>query len=161
MKTKLQELEFPALLRIDDSEEPTLYQIAEMLSVGKEVLQAGVGTEAEENETLKATLVEIICQIWRLKSRLSVLEKHLEPRLVKGMEMVLKSMVKTLDKAHFELKDHTGELVRGQEAWTVVSWEEVAGLELPQVIETIRPTIYYKDELIQPGEIIAGKPLAD
>ena len=159
MKKKLQELEYPELLRVEKIEEPSLPKIAEMLNIVK-ALETKTQSQSDisECEMLKNALIEVAGQVWRFKSRLGVLEKTIEARQWKGLDSVVRSILSSLLQAGLELKDHTGEAICGGEAWTIVSWETVEGIETTRVIETVRPTLYYNNELIQPAEVIAGKP---
>ena len=161
MKKKLQELGYPELLRVENIAEPSLSNIAEMLNIVK-VLETKSQTHSDlsECEMLKNALIDVAGQVWRFKSRLGVLEKSIEARQWKGLDSVVRSILSCFLQAGLELKDHTGEVICGGESWTIVSWETMEGIETAKVVETIRPTLYYKNELIQPAEIIAGKPAA-
>ncbi len=57
-----------------------------------------------------------------------------------------------------EVIDHTGEFVTGGEAFSVLMTEPTEGLDRHQVIETIRPTIYFRNAMVQAGQVIVGRP---
>lgn len=70
----------------------------------------------------------------------------------------LESVWDALSDQGVEIRDHTGEKIMGGEALKIISFQPTPGLVRDQVIETIRPTIYYKEKMIQIGEVIVGKP---
>jgi hypothetical protein len=39
-----------------------------------------------------------------------------------------------------------------------MSFQPTVGLTRDMIIETIKPTIYFKDNLVQTGEVIVGTP---
>jgi hypothetical protein len=60
----------------------------------------------------------------------------------------------------FSVMDHMGEPVQGR-SLTVLSFEPTKGITEEQVIETIKPTIYFKEELLQVADVIAGTPVTE
>ena len=57
-----------------------------------------------------------------------------------------------------EIKDHTGKTVDAGDALNIVAYQPSVDLTRNTVIETLRPTIYFKEKIIQNGEVIVGKP---
>ena len=73
----------------------------------------------------------------------------------------LESMWDAFGDSGIKIQDHDGEAVPegGIYALNVIAFQPTAGLERQQVIETIKPTIYYKERMIQRGEVIVGTPV--
>lgn len=113
---------------------------------------------------LAAELIELLAEVgtglWRL--RLKMLPRGArEPseenrRSFKQLESIL-DMVR---QAGLQIRDHTGEAVPRGGVYTLkaLAYEPTSGLATERVTETIKPTIYFKDRLIQVGEVIIGTP---
>jgi hypothetical protein len=72
----------------------------------------------------------------------------------------LESTWDALAQAGVQIRDHTGEPVPegGIYALKTIAFQPTPGLSRETAIETIKPTIYYKDQMIQMGEVIIGTP---
>lgn len=57
-----------------------------------------------------------------------------------------------------EIKDHTGKTVDAGDALNIVAYQPSGDLTRNTVIETLRPTIYFRGRIIQTGEVIVGRP---
>ena len=159
MKHRLAELEYPKLLRIEPSDDVALPQLVDLIhTVNKMAEIAAGGAPNDELDRVKRALVETALLAWRLRKRLDLMSAQMEPRHWRGLDSILKLINSTMQAAGIELKDHTGEPVRGGEAWTIVGWEVVDTLHSPQIIETVRPTTMYNGEFYQAAEVVAGKP---
>jgi hypothetical protein len=112
---------------------------------------------------LKPLLVETGTGLWRFRRDLVDRESG-EPR--EGMQHALRRLEMLLDawEAYgFCLRDHTGEVLPDSGAYglKVITYEPTSGLQQEIVIETIRPTILFRDELLQMGEVVVGIPPVD
>jgi hypothetical protein len=99
--------------------------------------------------------------LWRLR------KKMLDPGTGQPLEAMrrvyrhLESMWDAFGDSGIKIQDHDGEAVPegGIYALKVIAFQPTAGLQRQQVIETIKPTIYYKERMIQRGEVIVGTPV--
>jgi hypothetical protein len=64
-----------------------------------------------------------------------------------------------IHQGDLEIKDHTGEIYDGGMRIKVIAFQKMDGLSRERIIETIKPTIYFKGKLLQLGEVIVGTPL--
>jgi hypothetical protein len=64
----------------------------------------------------------------------------------------------TLTDAGFQIQDHTGEPFDSGRDLKTLAFEPTANLTRETVIETIRPSIFFRDQRIQLGEVIVGTP---
>ena len=113
------------------------------------------GTDAKEHFKF---LSELGTGLWRMRKSI-VPEGSSEPaeenrRTFRHLESVWDA----LSEQGVEIKNHTGDVVVGGEALKIIAFQPTSGLIRDQVIETIRPTIYYRGKMIQTGEVIVGKP---
>lgn len=125
------------------------------------------GSEPEPDpENLANELVKLLADVttglWRLRLKMlpaadtDPSEQH--RRSSKQVEAILD----TLTAAGVQIRDHTGEAVPRGGIYTlrVLAYEPTSGLSKELVIETIKPTIYLRDRVIQIGEVIIGTPEA-
>jgi hypothetical protein len=56
------------------------------------------------------------------------------------------------------VKNHTGDAYDTGMALRVIAFEPTAELAQEQIIETIKPTIYYNGKIARMGEVIVGTP---
>ena len=114
---------------------------------------------ANRSSELIKLLADVTTGLWRLRLKmLPATKDSAEPnrRSYKQLEAILD----TLTAAEVQIRDHTGEAVPRGGIYTlrVLAYEPTSGLSREQVIETIKPTIYLRDQVIQVGEVIIGTP---
>ena len=152
----LRQLTYPGEFRIAAPNWPpdllaVLERLVESLSMPKETAQEGVQVRL---------LADVGTGLWRLRQKMvkSGTDRPLEEmrRAYRHLESVWDALV----KAGVEIRDHTGEPVPegGIYALRVIAFQPTPGISREKVIETIRPTIYYEDQMIQMGQVIVGTP---
>ena len=110
---------------------------------------------------LVGLLREVGTGLWR------VCEKMVEPQSREPLPEMrrayrhVEALLDTLAQAGVRIQDHTNEQVPavGIYALKAVAYEPTPGLVCERVIETIKPTIYFGDRIIQVGEVVIGTPL--
>jgi len=112
---------------------------------------------SEEKESLLDMFKDIGTLVWRLERRFDNKEGEL-PRDLRRATRDLESMRDSLEQRGFEIKDHTGQDYDGGMLVKVITSQPVASLTHPQIIETLKPTIYYHEKIIQMGDVIVGVP---
>jgi len=70
----------------------------------------------------------------------------------------VEAALEALTDLGIQLKDHTGEPFDYGSALKVITTQPTPGIERESVIETIRPTIYWKQQMIQIGEVVIATP---
>jgi len=114
---------------------------------------------------LESTLLQLVADVgtglWRLRSK-QALSGSLDSEEERRTQRHLQSILDTLVQAGVEIRDHTGELVPRGGIYTlnVLAYEPRTSLASERVVETIKPTIYFKDRVIQVGQVIIGTPTA-
>ena len=115
----------------------------------------GNSTEAAK---LKKFIADLGTGIWRLKRKMTDPTSK-EP--LEGMRKeyrCLESVWDILVNAEVEIQDHENQRYDSGFLLKVVAFEENPSLPYDIVIETIKPSIYYKKEHIQVGDVIVGTP---
>lgn len=103
-------------------------------------------------------LTDMATNLWRLK------QKMLRPGTDEPLEEMRRAYRSfeaawdTLLSAGVDVQEHTGSPFNSGLLLHVLAFQSTPGLEQETVLETIRPTVYYKQQLIQPGEVIVGTP---
>ena len=103
-------------------------------------------------------LADIGTGLWRLRQKL------VKPGTTQPLDEMrrpyrhLESVWDALAQAGEEIQDHTDKPFDSGMSLKVLSYQPTPGLGRERVIETIKPTIYFKGKLIQMGEVIVGIP---
>jgi hypothetical protein len=112
-------------------------------------------------DVLMKPIADVSTGLWRLRQQM------LEPgtdRPRDEMRRSFRHLVSTLDAlsdAGIRIQDHTNDPFRLGLSLKVLAYQPVEGLTKEKIIETIRPSIYYKDKRIQMGEVVVGTPEED
>lgn len=110
----------------------------------------------QEDKGLHRLLKEIGTGLWRVRNRLL---GEANPSLeVRGALRFLQATWDSLEQSGLEIHDHDNEFVTGGESLRIVAFEPSDRVSRNQVIETIKPTIYYNGTIVQVGEVIVGTP---
>ena len=109
---------------------------------------------------MESVLPDLCTGLWRLRRRM------LSPGTDEPVEEMkkpfrhLESVWQTLAEAGVEIRDHTDEDVPeyGSLSLSVIAYQPVPGITRERVIETIKPSVYMGDRLLQMGQVIIGTP---
>lgn len=159
MLLSLRQLLYPKEFRISSPRWPAssmaLEDIVILLKHGSSEIEADSGQEKD----LLSIVVDTGTVIWRLQRRLQ--EGSKAPKDIKRISRDLESTWDALKQGGVEIRDHTGEKYDGGMALRVIAFQPMPELSQEQVLETIKPTIYHKDQIVQMGEVIVGVPMKD
>jgi hypothetical protein len=111
---------------------------------------------SETEDELLDMAVDIGTLVWRIQQRL---ENSAElPTELRRISRDLESTWDSLTQRGIEIKDHTGQDYRPGMALQVITSQPVAGLTKQTVIETLKPTIYHREKIVQMGQVVIGVP---
>jgi hypothetical protein len=120
--------------------------------------QGGRGeVRLELQETILKGMADIATNAWKAKAKM--LDNAGEVR--DEMKRVFRHIEGVLDSLHemgLEVKDHTGDAFDYGLPLKVVTTQPTPGITRESVIETIRPTIYWQQQIIQKGEVVIATP---
>lgn len=111
-----------------------------------------------DEETYAHVLAEVATGMWRLR------EKMLQPGTDQPLEEMrrayrsFESAWDALMEAGITMQDHTNSFFNAGMFLRVLAFQPTPGIQRETVIQTMRPSVYYKQQLIQPGEVIVGTP---
>lgn len=150
MLSYLRQLQHPKEFRI---EVPST--AGELWDYTDQIIQHFISTQHSEKELIQL-LQEMGKGVWRIQNRLTNIRHG--SREVDSALRFLHTLVDAMEQFGVKIQDHTGERITGGEALHIISYETVKNISQEQVIETIKPTITYKGQIIQIGEVIVGQP---
>ena len=106
----------------------------------------------------QALLADIATNAWRGQLRLANWpgDELLAER--KRLERNFESILVGLEGFGVRVKDHTGEVYDYGQALKVVAAQPQEGIAKEVVTETIRPTVYWLESIIQRGEVVIATP---
>ena len=102
-------------------------------------------------------LADLVTICWRLHRRLEPEPNPTGDPLAR-IRRDLRALWDRLAQAGVEVRDHTGEPYDPGQGLRVLAFQADAGVPRPQVLETVKPTIYYREQWLQLGEVIVGTP---
>jgi hypothetical protein len=111
-----------------------------------------------QSELFTAAFCEIAIHAWRAKRRMTdrhsgeVKDEH------KATFRSIEGILASLESVGFTLRDREGEFYDYGLPEKVVAAEKRAGISREMVVETIRPSIKYGEQLVKPGEIVIAVP---
>ena len=149
-------LYYPQEFRISAPEYLGLSESLEALTDLAERTSIRFPTASRKEEELLDMAADVGTLVWRIQQRLAATDE-----LPKSLQKLSREVERTWDaltQSGIEIKDHTGGDYDGGMALRVITSEPVAGLARRQIIETLKPTIYYRDKIIQVGEVVVGVP---
>jgi len=147
---------YPQEFRISARKSIGLSESLEVLADLTEITTASSQKKSKREEELLDMAADVGTLVWRIQHRLDATEE-----LSKPLQKLSRDIERTWDaltQGGIEIKDHTGGDYEGGMALRVITSQPVSGLARRQIIETLKPTIYYRDRIIQMGEVIIGIP---
>ena len=147
---------FPPEFRIRPPEWPA--ELAALLSGLEERGSQSAASAPSSGGPPVEMLAEVATGLWRLRQRM------VEPDSGRPLEEMrrafrhLESVWDALAAAGVEIQDHTGTPFHTGLALDVLAFQPTAGVERERVIETIKPSVYFKGRAIQMGQVIVGTP---
>jgi hypothetical protein len=106
-------------------------------------------------------LPQVATHLWRAR------QKMLKPGTNEPLDEMrrafrhIESIWEVLKQAGVEIHDHTGDRYDPGMSLKVLAFQEAPEIEGEQVIETVKPSIYLRGRIVQPGEVIVGRPGGD
>jgi hypothetical protein len=149
-------LYYPQEFRIGVPEYQGLSESLEALAGFAQRTSISFRPASTREEGLLDMAADVATLVWRIKQRLAATSE-----LSKPLQKLSRDVERTCDaltQGGIEIKDHTGGDYEGGMALRVIASQPVTGLTRRRIIETLKPTIYYKDRIIQMGEVIVGVP---
>ncbi len=103
-------------------------------------------------------LADVATELWRLRERM--LQPGTDQPLAEMRRAYrsFESAWDTLMEAGISIEEHTGSSFIAGMSLRVLAFQPTPGITRETVIQTLRPSVYYEQQLIQEGEVIVGTP---
>ncbi|MBK8976386.1 MAG: hypothetical protein IPM29_10690 [Planctomycetes bacterium] len=101
-------------------------------------------------------LSDVATGIWRARRKMLPDGASEPPPELRSSWRHLESVWDALACHGVEVRDHTGERYVAGMALRVIAFQPTVGVQGERIIETIKPTVYCQDHLIQRGEVVVG-----
>jgi hypothetical protein len=105
-------------------------------------------------------LAEIATTLWRLETKM-LDDTGVPLPEFRNLYRHVRSGIDTLQDAGITIQTHRDAPFDPGLLLTVVAYQPSPGLDRERVLETIRPTLYFADRVIQNGEVIVGTPTGE
>jgi len=103
-------------------------------------------------------LADLATGLWRLRQRFLDAATG-EPREESRRAFRdVEALLQRLKEESIDIQDHTGDPYDPSLSLRVAAFQPTPGLAQDRVLETLKPTVYYRQERIQVGEVIVGIP---
>ena len=160
MFNHLWQLQYPEEFRITAIPWPVdlLEPLQQAISLLESMVNNNSGQPAELNKKFKRLVAEVGTGLWRIRQKINVLEQNDASRETASAKRALDSTWNLLHQEGVEIQDHNGDIIIGGESLKILAFQPTEGIDRNRVIETLKPTIFYQDRIIQNGEVIVGKP---
>jgi hypothetical protein len=128
------------------------------ISALQRLAAAEVAGVQEFQNKVAAAFCDVAIHTWRMQRRMTdrvtkeVKEEH------KTMYRSVAGILEALTGMGFTVRDREGDFYDYGLPEKVVAAEKRAGISREMVVETIRPSIFYGDQLLKPGEIVIAVP---
>jgi hypothetical protein len=155
----LRQLRYPVEFRVKKPIWP-----GERLSAFEKLITIREADKNSERETLSTEAIknqfqflgEIGTGLWRLKKKMVQPGTDMPFDEMRKAYRHFESVWDALQEAGIEIQDHTETPYDPGMSLKVIAFQPVKGIDREKVIETVKPSIYYKNHLLRMGEVIVG-----
>lgn len=110
------------------------------------------------NEDTMVLVAELVTGLWRIRRRLLADGNGEPPEGQRAVFRHVESAWDVLAQKGIEVRDDVGARYVPGMALRVVAFQPTPGIQHEKVIESIRPSIFYRERLLQRGEVIVATP---
>lgn len=103
-------------------------------------------------------MADIATNIWKAKAKMLDGASGEVRDEMKRVFRHIEGVLETLHEMGLEVKDHTGDAFDYGLPLKVITTQPTQGITRENVIETIKPTIYWQQQIIQMGEVVIATP---
>jgi hypothetical protein len=120
------------------------------------------GTNQSEVIVVPAVVVKAMASIatnaWKAKSKMVDAKSGEALEEMKRVYRHIEAILESFQEMGLEIKDHTDDAFDYGLPLKVVTTQPTPGITKERVIETIKPTIYWQNRIIQMGEVVIATP---
>jgi hypothetical protein len=120
----------------------------------------GTVPDAVASQNVLKGMADIATNVWKAKAKMLDGASGEVRDEMKRVYRHIESVLESLREMGLELKDHTGDAFDYGLPLKVISTQPTQGITRENVIETIKPTIYWQHQIIQTGEVVIATPVS-
>jgi hypothetical protein len=105
--------------------------------------------------------VDLGCATWRLHQRMFDKETGEARDEFRQLARHVATIRDRLSELGLQIQDHTGKPYDSGQSLEVLAFQPTDGIPGETVIETVRPTLYLREQRILKGQVIVGTPLGN
>lgn len=139
----------------------TAQELSRMIELQVAKSKGGLGS-IQKIEVIPPSFIEAFVNIatnaWRAKRKMVDADTGEPKEEMKRVFRHIDAMFDSLNELGIRIEDVEGRAYDPGMALKVVAFEETPGILKDEIKETIRPGIFFKDSIIQMGEVIVGTP---
>ena len=118
----------------------------------------GDATDADLRQAIQ-TLVAVATALWRVRSKLETASTVELPPELRHLPRHIQAAWDALAAGKIEVKDHKGERYVPGMAVNPLAFQPTAGVGSEVIHETIQPSVFYGDTLVQRADVIVASPM--
>jgi hypothetical protein len=103
-------------------------------------------------------LVDLGCATWRLHQKMFDADTGEARDEFRQLARHVATIRDRLSELGLQIQDHTGKPYDSGQSLEVLAFQPTDGIPSETVIETVRPTLYLRDQRILKGQVIVGTP---
>jgi len=111
-----------------------------------------------QEKSVLTSLASIANNAWKAKTKMLDNTTGEAREEMKRVYRHVEGILESLREMKIEIKDHTGDAFDYGLPLKVVTTQPTAGITKEKVIETIKPTVYWHNQIIQMGEVVIATP---
>ena len=155
----LRQLLYPKPFRIGLVPVPSLILDEKAKSNAGEVSDtspAAMNAEQAQSPDIQKLIVQLATNLWRINNKLQGADES--DKTLRSIRRHTEAALDTLAGGKVEIKDHTSQKYIPGMALDVLAFQPDPSVQDEIISETIKPSIYYQDQLIQRGEVVVFMP---
>ncbi|MDP2209423.1 MAG: hypothetical protein Q8K98_11745 [Bacteroidota bacterium] len=167
MTEQIRQWSYPKEFRIPPSmmEHELLLKLEKLVQTYTDAI-AHEAKEQSTRPTLSSREIKLFADIgtgiWRLRKNMQ--QPNTSDKPMQGMERVYRHLMSIWDamtQAGVQIRDHTGEVLPEGGVYSLdkIAHQPTPGITREKVLETVRPSVFYKEQMIQMGQVIIGIPI--
>jgi len=124
--------------------------------------QSRPGPEQGSSEGV-ALLAAVGVGLWRIRKKLVDPATGQPPEPMRRAFRHLDALWNTLSDSGFQIQDHTGEMIPrgGSLSIKIIAFQPTPGTSRDYVLETIKPSLIYRGQLVQMAEVVVATPVLE
>lgn len=118
-------------------------------------------TSTTESRHVLQTLAAVATALWRARTKLASEAKAELPAELRHLPRHIGAAWDALEAGGIQVQDHRDQRYVPGMAVNPITFQPVSGIGCEVIQETLKPSVFYKDILIQRADVIVARPLTD